>query len=203
MTIPEFVAQQDISKVIHFTTGDGLLGILGSKAVLPRVQLEDNKLLEFILQLNAEVRRDSAWLDYVNMSISRINSYYFEYSQNHHNVRWYVLNFSPDILSHDDVVFTTTNNIYKGVSRSEGIDGLKSAFASSVTHEKGTFYRFDTPSNCPTCNQAEVLYPGRLNLQHLNTVYARSEEEAKVPRAQLRTLGYPQIDLVIDPTIFA
>ncbi len=204
MSIQSIIDRRSISSIVHFTTGDGLLGILGSRAVLPRSQLEDSNLLEFILQLNAPIRMDDDWLDYVNLSITGINTYYYNNSERKHlGVSWYVLDFSPDILLHDGVFFTNTNNIYKQVSRGQGADALEAMFSNPIKHDKGTFYRNDSHAeNKTTCNQAEVLYPGKLTLENLQRVYARSEEEARVPRGQIGTFGFQHVPVVVDPTVF-
>jgi hypothetical protein len=57
----------------------------------------------------------------VNLSISRINARLFNISaKNWHRALdgwWAVLSFDPLILTHDGVVFATTNNAYPGVIR--------------------------------------------------------------------------------------
>ena len=62
-----------ITQVVHFTTVSGAVGILASNAVKSRLRLPNDKYIERVYRLNASVRKDELWLDYVNLSIERIN----------------------------------------------------------------------------------------------------------------------------------
>lgn len=124
---PEILAaaeERGVQNVVHFTTNAGLVGILASGAVKSRERLPDDKHLEHVYQPNALIRKDTPWLDYVNLSIERINRWMFDSSTAWHATEgkfWVVLSFAPDILAHRGVVFTTTNNIYPTCRRAEGL----------------------------------------------------------------------------------
>ena len=100
---PEVVAaarERGIAQVVHFTTVSGLTGVLASKAVKSRSRLPTDKYLEHVYQPNSAIRKDRAWLDYVNLSITRINDWMFDSSAS-----WHVLEdnpwvFLPSILSY-------------------------------------------------------------------------------------------------------
>src|SRR5207302_1531029 len=111
------------------------------------------------------IRRDRAWSGHANLSLSRVNPSFFSISRKWHeleNVWWCILSFDPEILTHEGVVFVTTNNIWTGVRRGKGADALEALFAASI-------YRYATkppavrapecPANYTTCEEAEVLYP--------------------------------------------
>ena len=120
---------------------------------------------------NAKIRKDSAWLDYVNLSIERINDWMFETSQRWHareDNPWVVLSFHPRILGHGGVVFTTTNNIYPKCSRGQGLAGFEAMFANEVIGRYGEVHgRSSKQQAWPTDRQAEVLYPKQLSCEHL------------------------------------
>ena len=69
-----------ITKVVHFTTLKGRVGILASKAVKIRCRLPKNQYLKHVYRPNAAFRKDRDWLDYVNLSIERINDWMFDTS---------------------------------------------------------------------------------------------------------------------------
>jgi len=71
MTVQQIVDERNIREVVHFTTHQGLLGILYSKAIKSRHKVEQDSDLSYILTPNASSRRDATWVDYVNLSISR------------------------------------------------------------------------------------------------------------------------------------
>src|SRR4051812_42151281 len=118
MTIPQIIKSRGITEVVHFTHHQGLLGILHSGTVKARKELPGDIQLQYIYKPNAIYRKDKVWLGHVNLSISTINRSYFSSSCRWHRASdlwWCVLGFDPIILTHDGVVFTTTNNIYTGV----------------------------------------------------------------------------------------
>lgn len=82
MTINDIFRQRHITKILHFTTNEGLLGILYSRSIKSRQRLPKEKTLEYIYKPNAVFRKDKEWLDYVNLSISRINYQFFDVSAN-------------------------------------------------------------------------------------------------------------------------
>jgi hypothetical protein len=179
----EVIAERDIQEVLHFTTNHGLTGILAEGAVLPRQRLPESKHLEHVYAPNATTRKDRAYLDYVNLSISRINTEFFGHSTRWHAAEeswWCALAFDPVILEHEGVLFTTTNNIYTGCQRGAGVDGLQAMFAETITRWVGNYaQRTDgMPDNWTTCHQAEVLYPGPLSTDHLTRVYVATGPHA-------------------------
>jgi hypothetical protein len=173
--------KRGITDIVHFTTIRGAVGILASRALKSRQRLPRDKYLEHVYRPNALDRsRDAAWLDYVNLSISRINDWMFETSEKWHiadGVSWVVLSFSPDILSHPGVVFATTNNIYPACRRAEGLAGFNQLFHDPVIGKYfRTHSRAGLPNHFTTDRQAEVLYPGEVELRHLQRIDVQAEE---------------------------
>ncbi|MCX4856653.1 DarT ssDNA thymidine ADP-ribosyltransferase family protein [Streptomyces canus] len=182
-TIDSIIRTRGIAEVLHFTTNNGLLGILGTASVQSRKRLPEERYVEHILKFNCATRKDRPWLDYVNLSISRINDWMFDSSERWHEVDkvwWAALSFAPSILTDPGVYFTTTNNIYPAVRRGTGPDGLGALFAPEVRGRyserivRGVSY----PPNWTTDRQAEVLYPAQLSLTELQRIYVREEHHA-------------------------
>ncbi|MBY0446914.1 MAG: DarT ssDNA thymidine ADP-ribosyltransferase family protein, partial [Burkholderiales bacterium] len=136
MTIEEVLRERRITEILHFTTNTGILGILDTKQLKARDRLNDDARLEYIFTPNAKDRaRDSNWHGYVNLSVSRINTWFATSSGNwhrHKGVWWCIVSFSPEILNHEGVIFTTTNNIYTSVKRAPKVDGFEAMFAQKV-----------------------------------------------------------------------
>jgi hypothetical protein len=202
------VVQKGIVEILHFTTNLGLLGILASSAVKSRDLLEKDEYLEFIFKPNTIFRRDPAWTDHVNLSITRVNPAFFEISRGWHKweeVWWCILSFNPEILTHRDVVFTTTNNIYTGCYRGKGAVGLNALFAESVERYSSREPARRTAQhrdNWTTCEQAEVLYPQSLTTDFLEKVYFAKQEQLHTAAAQIETLSHDPIELVLAPEMF-
>ncbi|MGH3115878.1 MAG: DarT ssDNA thymidine ADP-ribosyltransferase family protein [Gaiellales bacterium] len=182
---PEIVTaanRRGVTEIVHFTTVQGAVGICATRAVKSRRLLPEDNYLEHVYRPNALDRsRDSAWHDYVNLSVSRINDWMFGASRRWHvteGVSWVLLSFITKLLGDPGVVFTTTNNAYAGVTRAEGLEGFEQMFADRVIGSYyGTVQRSPGhPSSFPTHRQAEVLYPFELPISYLQKIYVQTEE---------------------------
>jgi ssDNA thymidine ADP-ribosyltransferase, DarT len=207
LTVEEIIERRNIIEVVHFTPHTGLLGTLHAGAVKSRHRLPKEVDLEHIYKPNAELRRDSQWLDYVNLSISRINATFFWTSCRWHRTEdlwWCILAFDPIILTHPGVVFTTTNNMYTGVCRAPGPAGLEKLFSPYTTQWYGKIVtRLSNLPDCfPTCIQAEALYPGELSIQYLRRVYVVREDDLDEVYAQLHMIGITGVDVIVAPSKF-
>lgn len=192
-TIAEIIERRGVTEVLHFTTNRGLTGILGKGAVLPRSLLPEDKYLEHVYQPNADTRKDRAWLGYVNLSISRINTEFFGHSSRwhaHEDVWWCALAFDPSILSDEGVYFATTNNMYSGCRRAVGAEGLEALFEDPVHRYLNEYAgrSEDMGDQLTTCRQAEALYPGPLSLERLLKVYVATGPHADVARSSCAML---------------
>jgi hypothetical protein len=194
VTVDELLVDRGIDEVLHFTTNTGLIGMLASGLILSRARLPKEKYIEHVYTPNAEVRKDPKWLDYVNLSISRINAQFFGASEHWHRnekVWWCVVSLDPTLLTHDGVVFATTNNIYTGVRRGVDSEGLEALFAPRIVRwQSSTVARDATmPDSYPTDEQAEVLYPEAVATEFLRGVYVATPAHADIIGAQLEVLG--------------
>jgi hypothetical protein len=207
MSVAEIARQRGVEEVIHFTTNRGLAGILYSKAIKSRERLREEETLEFIFSPNADTRKDVAWLDYVNLSITGINSHFFEASERWHrpeDIWWCVLSLAPEVLTHEGVYFTTTNNIYTSVLRGVGPETFGSLFAERIVRWRNNVVTRDpaSPLNYVTCEQAEVLYPGEVPVDFLKKIYLVSDEIADEVHGLVSVLGYKDIEIVVKPEVF-
>lgn len=207
MTIADEIARRGIESVVHFTTNRGVLGVLATRALKARRRLNDDEQLRHIFQANSATRKDVDWIDYVNLSVSRINPGFFSASGNWHRERdfwWCILDFDPHIMTHPGVFFTTTNNIYTGVLRGSGLAGFDAMFLNQISHWNGRFVRRapDAMDWQTTCVQAEVLYPGEVSTQYLNRVLVRRESDGDELAAQMRVVGHPEVEIVVRPDLF-
>jgi hypothetical protein len=206
MTIDEIIRSRGIKEVVHFTSHGGLLGALHSGAVKSRERLPAEVDLKYIYKPNAAIRKDAAWLDYVNLSISRINIDFFEVSCRWHreeDLWWCILAFDPEIMTHPGVYFATTNNMYTGVSRRTGGEGLARLFDPTI--ERWWNNTVQRPDGCPeewtSCIQAEVLYPQEVPIHYLSRVYVENGDDQDEVYAQLHMLG-KEHEVVVDPRRF-
>ncbi len=208
MTVEEVVLKRGIQEVLHFTTNLGLVGVLDSGSLKSRQRLENDQRLEHIFSPNAAFRKDSDWLDYVNLSISKVNSRFFDICKNRwhreRNIWWCVLSFQPIILSHSRVYFTTTNNSYDCVRQAQGPEALEAMFAEKVEWWEGKYLRRSAKTSAafPTNEQAEVLYPREVSSDFLQRIYVSCEEDLDEVYGQLGALGHRQIPITVNPAMF-
>lgn len=211
MNVADVVGERGIERVLHFTTNRGLCGVLADGQLLSRQRLPESKYLKHVYRPNASVRKDVAWLDYVNLSISRLNWEFFEHSQRWHadrDVWWCALVLDPAVLSLDGVTFATTNNIYSGCERGTGAEGLEAMFAPRVCRWAGNCVeRFDgMPRSWTTCHQAEALVPESVSVEHLRRICVATHAHADIAASQcdiLLNASMPSLPIDIDPHAFA
>ena len=212
-TVSDVIHRRGIQEILHFTKGSsGLAGILHVQAVQSRFRLEQDHRLKYIFEPNAEFRKDVDWLDYVNLSLSEINSAFFAASGHWHKEAgewWVILSFDPVIAEHPGVFFTTTNNFYTGVKREEGPDGLQASFADRILRwhdwKRGDITvqrKVGIPEYLTTCEQAEILYPKEVSTKFLRRIYVRNGEDMDDTRAQLDVLGHAKVEVAVAPGRF-
>jgi hypothetical protein len=208
MILEEFVEARCISEILHFTTNRGLLGIFATGCVKSRKRLPDESQLEYLFLPNTDYRKDAAWIDYVNLSISRVNKRFLAWSRRRtradDRLFWCVLAFDPAILGHPGVLFTTTNNIYTGVKRGESVADLEALFAEKVHHWDGRYVSRGRghQDHLPTCEQAEVLYPEALSIDYLKRVYVADGETQDEVHAMLGMLGMNSVAVTVQSGLF-
>lgn len=208
--IEAYVAARGITEVLHFTTDKGLLGIFATGAVLCRDLLDNEKYIVEIYTPNCNNRlKDAHWTGYVNLSISRVNKYMLDRSEEWHStkdLRWAVLAFDVSLLAHSGVHFTTTNNTYPSLRRGTGVHGLHALFADSV--EWGYYGCHKSrdpgmPDAWTTDPQAEVLYPERVSVGLLRALYLREPEHIDHVAGLMSIFStVPHVPILHKPEVF-
>jgi hypothetical protein len=208
MTIENLAIKKNVNEIIHFTTNEGLIGILHSEMLLPNAKLKMENTLEFIFSQNSEARKESnsRWLNYVNFSVSKVNGEFFSYSRNrrrNNDIFWVILSFSTRILNHQGVIFTTTNNIYPSCRRTEGPVGFEEMFLASIEgkYQKIISRTLQHLSSWTTCEQAEILYPEGCPISYLLKIYVKNEDEKHSVKGILAALS-KDCDVYVAPEKF-
>jgi hypothetical protein len=151
--------------------------------------------------------KSNNWLDYINFSISEINRRYFNVSQGWHpdaDIWWGILAFDAGVVLDEGVWFATTNNSYERCVRAQGEEGFNNLFVAKVPRKRNDWfaYRNQRPPELPTCEQAEVLYPGELSTEHLRRIYVVDESCQDTVRGWLREFRLAGVDVEISPEKF-
>lgn len=205
LAISEWASARSIAEIVHFTPHNNLIGILASGFLKSTLRAERDEQVEHVFLPNAPSRiRDLPWLDYASLSVSRINSWLFGSSSGkwHRDTSWVVLSFDPAILTHPGVVFATTNNAYPECRRAEGLPGLERLFGDRVIGYNGRVSgRYGSPSNRPTDQGAEVLYPGELSLDFLQRIYVQTDEASDDVSGLCAVMGRA-VEIVVRPDMF-
>ena len=179
--------------------------MLAKSAVKSRKRLPEEHYLEHVYQPNANIRKDIAWLDYVNLSIARINDWMFGSSVRwhaHEDNPWVVLVLDVELLGDPGVVFATTNNIYPACRREEGLGGFEALFASNVEGWYGSVHdREGKQLDWPTDRQAEVLYPGEVSCDYLRRIDVQCPDVVDRIHGILGVLG-PAVPVRHAPEVF-
>jgi hypothetical protein len=206
-SIENIINDREIRSLYHFTTNNGVLGILASKGIFSRKSLPEENYLEYIVKYNSADRKyDKAWLSYVNLSISRVNSEFFLQCNKWHNndVWWCVLEIDPKIMAHEGVFFSSTNNIFPATVRSKEYLGLNYLFSDIVygRYNKENRRSVNMPLNYTTDVQAEVLYPNPVPLSCVTKILVLKEEHQDILMGQQEGLDMePMIPVVVEPNI--
>ncbi|WP_439602432.1 DarT ssDNA thymidine ADP-ribosyltransferase family protein [Devosia sp.] len=208
MSLTDAYARRNIGEVVHFTTNHGCLGTLYTRLLQSRQRLQSDEMVRFLFSPNANLRKDTKYIDHVSLSIGHINTSFFRTSADSWHrqepIFWCVMSFSPEIMAHEGVEFATTNNIYTGVSRGMGEAGFDALFRDRIVRWTGNnVSRSATaPSYYPTCPQAEVLYPAAVSTDHLQRIYVRTADEQSEVVGFLKATFHRDVDVVVCPDKF-
>ncbi|MCT8467214.1 DUF4433 domain-containing protein [Chromohalobacter canadensis] len=208
MSIDDAVAARGISEVVHFTTSHGCLGTLYTQVLQSRARLQDDEMVQYLFGVNAELRRDLAYLDYISLSLEHINTQFYEVSATKWHreapIFWCILAFDPIVLTHEGVVFATTNNMYSFVEREVGIKGFSRLFSDRIVRWRGNEVRRhqEVRSCYPTCFQAEALYPASLSTDYLQRIYVNSHDDQSETIGFLKATFHRDVDVIVAPEKF-
>ena len=207
MSISDIISARNINEIVHFTTNKGLIGVLATKFLKARSHLKNEQYLEFILHENSKFRSDLEWVDYISLSVTRMNTSFFnQCTRWHADIQWCAICISASVLGDKGVVFTTTNNIYRdSVIRTEGPQGLEAIFAPSISGRYGLLCNRGSavPDNVPTDIQAEVLYPNQISIDYIQRIVVRTDNDAdEMCGITNLFLHSSHIPVIVDPDFF-
>jgi hypothetical protein len=203
----DILRRRGIREILHFTTNLGAVGVLDDRELLARARLPREKHLGNVYRPNARIRYDKAWLNYVNLSISRINRRFFQASTTWHwarDVWWCVLAFDPIVAAHDGVHFATTNNFYSGCIQAAGAAGLEALFGPRIHQYENRYVTRPEghPRHLPTCRQAELLYPQALSTRYLRRICVVSDVHADIAAGWCDLVGHDDVPVEVLPVVF-
>jgi len=209
LSVADAFAARGVGEVVHFTTSHGCLGALYARAVLSRARLQNDETVRYLFSANAKFRKDSAYLDYISLSLEHVNAEFYRTCagswHKHESIFWCVLAFDPVVLTHDGVVFATTNNIYSSVMRGTGDVGLGRLYADKVVRWATTPVvkrSAETRPAYPTCPQAEALYPGSLSTEYLRRIYVQTTAAQSEVVGFLKATFHSDVDVIVAPDKF-
>jgi len=201
MSVSDLAQARGVQEILHYTSERGVMGTVMKRALLSRDRVESDPDIAFIFEGVWE-RKDPEWTDHISLSISRINLDLFSRSRkNFPQFWWAVMSFDLGILDDEGVWFTTTNNVYPPCQRGEGVDGFEAMFAASVEwgyygSRKDRHSRI--PDHFPTDRAAEVLYPQRIDLAHLQTLYVPGKQHRRLVNAWAETYGIGDVPVEVN-----
>lgn len=196
-------ARRGVKHLLHYTTQKGIHGTIASKALLSRAQLDQEEYLALIRE-PVWPRRDAPWIDHISLSATTINDDLFRRSRSHFpHLWWAVIAVSPAVLDDAGVVFTTTNNIFPSVRRGEGSAGFEVMFADEVVGRYGVVHtRAGLPDAQPTDRAAEVLYPQRIETNHIQAIYVMEPDHKHMILGWCAALDHQDIPVEVRPDVF-
>ncbi|MFE6946115.1 DarT ssDNA thymidine ADP-ribosyltransferase family protein [Streptomyces chartreusis] len=207
-TIEALIHDRKITEVVHFTTNQGLLGILVEGQVKARAHLDRDAYLESIYHANSKFRREAPqYWRYVNLSISEPNHRFLRTSSEdwwaNEDLFWAVLSFDPVLMTHPNVLFAPGNMAYDGITPAPGWQAAEELFGARVPKGFGqTISRMNKEPHQPTNPQAEVLYPDAVSTQHLQRIYVVTEDDAAKANAIVSASQHDEVDIIVDPASF-
>ncbi len=218
MAIRGFMTERGVTRIVHFTSFPGLVGILSLGKVLSRKAMElyrsqnPNSNLCYFFGCNDSGRWDMK-LDYINMSIEHINAkllwkFQMDDSGTERNP-WCILEFAPLCLEMEGVLFSISNaasNFVRKYGVCGGVFGLQRMFYQSLCQSFAlsesdlapltdkypslALKRSTTiPMHYPTDEQAEVLIPNELPLEFLRGIVFQTETEKQYVMDRLPQWG--------------
>jgi hypothetical protein len=193
--------ERGVTEILHYTSERGVMGSVMKGALLSREQVENDPDVAFVFE-GIWGRKDHEWLDHISLSISRVNLDLFERSRRHFPDYWWaIMSFGVEILDHDGVWFTTTNNVYPCCKRGQGADGFEALFGPSIEWGRYGSRRMRSatcPDAWPTDRAAEVLYPTRIPLELLQRVYVPGKQHRRLVNAWCEAFDKPELPLEVD-----
>lgn len=205
--IREEVMQRGITRLCHFTPSRNLAYIInGDVGILATQRLQED---ERSLYNPTDLQRHDGHSDHICCSIEYPNAWYFDHAKSRELLfrDWVVLLIDPRYLWEEGTRFCP-RNASAGFGRQvgPGIEAFCEMFSGSVPGAYGrTFTRGESHLECsPTDDQAEVLVPDRIAIEHIKGVAVSSDTQARneLVRFRLSGLDLGSIPLMVAPIFY-
>ncbi len=205
MSVAERARELGVTEVLHYTSNRGVMGSVMKRALLSREQVEKDRDVAFIFE-GVWIRKDPDWVNYISLSVSRINLDLLSRSRkNFPDFWWAVMSFDVDILDDEGIWFTTTNNIYPPCRRATGVPGFELMFGEPIPwgYQGSMKYRGNGMSSAwPTDRTAEVLYPERIDLSRLRKLYVMEPQHRRLVHAWTDTYDLAELPVEVSQHAF-
>jgi hypothetical protein len=210
MNIDQCLDERGVSKVLHFTTNLGIVGIINNGGIISRKALGTSEKANYIKLLNCPTWKTPDWEDHISLSIERINKGFWAKSVGWHEKEplfWVILEIDPSVLSHPGLSFSTTNSAYDTAIIEPGTAGLVKLYGHTVLDRNWNGHQYKSqrhagmPSAEPTSVQAEVLYPKSLPVSFIRWIHARTEEDANNLAGYTYALN-SDLEIKVSPSMF-
>lgn len=198
------VLRRGITRLCHFTPSRNLMHIYtGTSGLLASQRLSDDERSAFN---PTDRERWDSYPDHVCCSIQYPNGWYFRQARSRERLfrDWVVLLLDPKYLWLPSTKFCSTNAATgRGAGIREGLQAFHALFAPEVSGASGQVFKRESKPDCvPTDDQAEVLIPGRIELEALQGFAVSDAAQARRETARLRRLGQDVPRILIAPAFF-
>ncbi|MED4039397.1 DarT ssDNA thymidine ADP-ribosyltransferase family protein [Niallia taxi] len=203
--IREFILQQEITRLCHFTRINKLLHIMTDSSGIVANNFIVSSGQNELLNKNDNYRYDGKE-DYISCSIQYPNSWYLNRVINTDPLfkNWAILLIDPFIMEEEDTLFCFTNAAYnRGAHLKKGYNGLKELFHPSVTGKRTWRRSQYMLNNCPTDGQAEVMIHRNIPQSRIKGIIFRTYKQAEDALIMLNMLNVSvNIPIYIAPDLF-
>ena len=209
--IATFAKKRHISRLVHFTSLRSLEGVFKMGQLMSRQAMHEYRMAhpedESCRSFHAnDAGRWDGRLDLINTSIERANTKLLwvmsHRAENEGRGPWVILELDPVCLEKKGVLFTTSNaasTYVRHYGTRAGLAGLEAMFSATITSgrqldghltEKYLVTRGDnTPFNCPTDIQAEVLIPDTIGIDLVKGIICRTDYDYQQVQNFIKSLG--------------
>lgn len=196
--------RRGITRLCHFTKSVNLVHILDAREIRAKDQLEQSA----DGYRPTDDRRLDGHRTHVSCSVEYPNIWYLDHARKRDpNFRdWMVLTLDVELLGKPGVKYSPHNAARgHGAGIGEGMDAFTSLFETEVIG-KERFARGEAhPDWWPTDDQAEVLVPAPISLDHVQHVIVTDEEQAALELFRLQQSWETRLSeplFAIAPTLF-
>jgi hypothetical protein len=197
-----------VTRLCHFTPVRNLLHIATEGALRSTTELSTDERAVFDQQ---DLLRLDRHPGHICCSVQYPNIWYLRRKRRDATPlqrlfpRWVCLLIDPSYLAADGALFCHRNAAAgSGAYLAAGSDAFASIFADPVDGANGPIARDKKPNSCPTDDQAEVLVPKRIPIEHAREIVVSDEAQARANYVGLQLIGAPvdQLRWVIAPELF-